>query len=617
MKKLSKQHRRNIVILASCLFVLLIGFQNCGKKEKGSDDLGSGGDGAGGGTTTTTTTTLEVTGIEDSITTPQLSWEWTCNQQPCKFRYNFSPNPSYTFPPTQNYLDKKTAEKTDIEGSHYLHIQAEKDGNESEVKNVSILIGPESSGGGGNSTLVDQIDTSGSHACSLLKDGHVKCWGNNEYGQLGYENTKNRGDGQAGSANISGLPNVNVHPVTGTDDEHLRKFIATGANHTCVLLRNECIKCWGENNQGQLGYSDKANNFGDSSGEMGEPLKAVGGLDFKVKSVDRGSDAVLATGHNHTCAITKDDSDGTKAKAIKCWGENDLGQLGQGNTNNLTFSEEPQPNDDIPDIDIHRDDDDSNDDGFLPRHIATGAKHTCAVLNNDCVKCWGGNQHGQLGLGDTDPRGDDEDEMGINLPPIGDMDLSFKVKTVVTGDWHTCAIMNNEDVQCWGWNDKGQLGVDNNAHIGNTKNAQDEVDFFPVDLGGKKAKSITAGAKHTCVTLDDDTTKCWGLNKSGQLGQGNTDDISDASGPAVPIESNTITPGTVVAGGENTCFILNDGKVKCWGNNEKGQLAKEHTCSLGNGLGYSASSTDKCNPLSTASDVMGKTVDTIEYLSFE
>ena len=645
MKKLSKKHRRNIVILASCLFVLLIGFQNCGKK--GSETFPSG---SGSSSTTTTTTssqntTLEVTEIEDSITTPRQSWTWNCTQsfRPCKFRYHFSPDDntsSLEALESKDYiLNDTTANKNDVEGNYFLYIQAEKNGSKSAVKKVPIVIGPESNEGGGNPALIDQIDIGGSHddndiiinshACSLLKDGHVKCWGSNNYGQLGYEDKKNRGDGQAGSVNISGLPNVNVHPVTGTDDDHLRKFIATGANHTCVLLRNECIKCWGENDQGQLGYNDKANNFGDSPGEMGEPLKPVGGLNFKVKSVDiGGDDAVLATGHNHTCAITKDDSDGTKAKAVKCWGANDKGQLGQGNTDNLTFNEAPQSND-IADIDIHDDpneQDQAKTEGFLPRHIATGAKHTCAVLNNDCVKCWGGNQHGQLGLGDTDHRGDnsddsstadvDEGEMGTNLPPIGDADLSFKVKTVVTGDWHTCAIMLNGEVQCWGWNDKGQLGVDV-PHIGNTKNAQGEVDFIPVDLGNKTAKSITAGAKHTCVTLEDDTTKCWGLNKSGQLGQGSTDDINDASGTAVPIENSGTIAGKTVAGGENTCFIGDDGKVKCWGNNEKGQLAQDHACSLGNGLGYSASSNDKCNPSSTASDVMGKTVDTIEYLSFE
>ena len=550
MKKFNQKHYKNAVILMGCLFVLVLGFQNCAKKNSLEQPSLPGNDNGGSSSGTTTS----------SVTT-----------------------------------------------------QTTNDGNNGNNGNNG------NTGGEKTPFLVDQLDTSGSHACSL-KDGYVKCWGLNDKGQLGLEDTSNRGNGPD---QISGLSNVDVHPVTGPDDDHLTKFIATGGKHTCVLLRNECIKCWGENDQGQLGYNDKANNFGDEAGEMGEPLKPVGGLNLKVKSVDiEDGDAVLATGHNHTCAITRDDADGAKAKALKCWGENDQGQLGQGHTNNLNFNTNPQP-DDIPDIDIHIDDDDSNDDGFLPRHIATGAKHTCVVLNNDCVKCWGGNEHGQLGLGDTDHRGDNSDdsntndnegEMGTQLPPVGGLD--FKVKTVVTGDWHTCAIMKGSDegsVQCWGWNDKGQLGVDK-AHVGNTKNAQDAVDFYPVDLGGQKAKSITAGAKHTCVTLEDDTTKCWGFNKSGQLGQGNTDDSSDAQ--TVSIESSLTIAGEAVAGGENTCFIGDDGKVKCWGNNDHGQLAKEHICSLGNGLGYSASSNDQCNS-PDAGDVRGKTVDTINYLSFE
>ena len=613
MKKLSKKHRRNIVILFSCLFVLLIGFQNCGKKEKGSGSFGSGdNDGTGGGTTTTTTpttsqnATLEVTEIENSGT-PQQRWTWNCNQPSCDFRYFITEDSSYSFPATQRYSPQNFATKNNVEGDYFLYIQAEKNESESAVKKVSIVIGPESNGGGGNPALIDQIDIGGSHTCALTHDngdddaGHVKCWGLNDKGQLGYGSTDNIGDG---AGEVSGLVDVDVHP--DSDDNHLTEFIATGGQHTCVLLENKCVKCWGSNELGQLGYSDTNNNIGDADSEMGSNLGPVGGQDFKVKSI--------ATGLAHSCSITTDDK-------AKCWGANDKGQLGQGNTDNLTFNEAPQSND-IADIDIHDDpseQDQAKIEGFLPRHIATGTKHTCAVLNNDCIKCWGENKYGQLGyeVQTNNPNlGDETGEMGTNLPPVGGME--FKVKAIAVGDSHTCAIMNSDDsVQCWGLNDKKQLGLGSTATSHHVPLDGTNLSTTKVDLGSNTAKSITAGAKHTCVTLNDDTTKCWGLNNSGQLGQGSTDDINDASGIAVPIENSGTIAGKTIASGENTCFIGDDGKVKCWGNNEKGQLAQDHACSLGNGLGYSASSNDKCNPSSTASDVMGKTVDTINYLSFE
>ncbi len=598
MEKLNKKHLKNVVILTSCLFVLIIGFQNCGKKKTNQE----------GGAEFDSSIDLEVTGIENS-TIPRQSWTWDCNNAPCEFRFVINESSAHdnALDDEAYSSDNNTAAGSDApgEGEYYLHIQAKKDVVESEVKTVSIVVGQEEV----TPSLVDQVDTSGSHACSL-KDGYVKCWGLNDKGQLGYGDTDNRGDGPD---EISGLADVSVHETIisgGTEDGHLTKFIATGDQHTCALLKNECVKCWGNNEYGQLGYGD-TDNRGDDVDEMGDNLDPVGSLEFKVKTV--------ATGLAHTCSITKTDT-------VRCWGGNDQGQLGQGSTDNLT---EPSP-----DVDIHNDPDEQDQAiiaGFLPKHVAAGAKHTCAMLNNDCVKCWGGNEYGQLGYGDMENRGDDandlvtedvdEGEMGLNLLPVGGME--FKVKAIATGDWHTCAIMkSNDSVQCWGLNDEGQLGVGSTQNIGDAKDAEDKVVFAPVDLGNQKAKSITAGARHTCVTLEDDSTKCWGLNKSGQLGQGSIANIGSADGetgtslPAIPIEASSIVKGSVVAGGDSTCFKLDDGKVKCWGNNDKGQLAKEHICSLGNGLGYSVSSTDQCNS-SDAEDVVGTTVDQIEYLSFE
>lgn len=566
VEKFSKEYHKRLYLLLGCLCTLFIGFQSCAKNDQD---------------TSPSKPKVEVTGITNS-STPQNSWTWSCSNPACTFRHFINQqSESYEFPNNHNYDDENTAQKSDVEGNYYLHIQAkDSNNNESEVKTVSIVIGQE----GQNDFFAKQLDTGGLHTCSLSKDLRMKCWGNNEYGQLGQGHTQNVGDG---INEMSQLRDINVHP---DEPDHLPEFIATGAKHTCAVLENKCVKCWGDNKYGQLGYSDTNNNRGDEADEMGSNLGPVGGLDFKVKTI--------VTGSTHTCAIMNNDK-------VRCWGQNDQGQLGQGSTNNAFI--EP---DKIPDVNVHPDEPD-----HLPESIVAGAKHTCVVLENKCVKCWGNNKYGQLGYSDTNNnRGDEANEMGSNLGPVGG--LAFKVKTLAAGDWHTCAIMKDDSVKCWGRNDKGQLGQNSRNNI------VDPTSLASVNLGGRTAKSIVTGAKHTCVTLDDESMKCWGFNEHGQLGQGSTDDIvlDEIAGnlKSVPVDSSRKIASTS-ANGDNTCFILDNGKIKCWGNNDYGKLGQGHICSLGNGKGYSASTEDdpntndffeQCNA-PNADDVIGKTVDTI------
>jgi alpha-tubulin suppressor-like RCC1 family protein len=125
------------------------------------------------------------------------------------------------------------------------------------------------------------------------------------------------------------------------------------------------------------------------------------------------------------------------------------------------------------------------------------------------VKCWGWNEYDNLGLGDRENRGDDADEMGDNLPAV-DLGTGRTAKAISVGSTHTCAILDDGTVKCFGYNAWGHLGLGDTEGRGNS--ASDMGDNLPtVDLGtGRTAMTISAGNGRTCALLDDDSVKCWG-----------------------------------------------------------------------------------------------------------
>merc|ERR1719343_673041 len=103
--------------------------------------------------------------------------------------------------------------------------------------------------------------------------------------------------------------------------------------------------------------------------------------------------------------------------------------------------------------------------GRSAKALASGYHHTCAIMDNDEVKCWGGNRYGQLGYGDTSNRGDASGEMGDSLAAI-DLGTGRSAKALACGSSHTCAILDNGEVKCWGMNGDDQLGYGDTSHRG-------------------------------------------------------------------------------------------------------------------------------------------------------
>jgi cysteine-rich repeat protein len=318
------------------------------------------------------------------------------------------------------------------------------------------------------------------HTCALLEGGDVQCWGFGSSGQLGYGNTQNVGDDEdPADAGLVDLPGTVTQVVAGTE-------------HTCALLDGGAVRCWGSGANGKLGLGNTA-FIGDDE------------LPASVQPVNLGAAAVqVAAGAVHSCAVVE-------GGELFCWGQNTNGQLGYGNTQNVGDDENPA---DVGPVDI----------GAPVIHVATGWQHTCVVTDQNAVRCWGNGANGRLGYGDTVSIGDDE------LPSsVGELDLGGDMAVALAlGQTHSCALLDDGGVRCWGESDVGQLGLADTVTIGD-----DELPALvgSVDLGGT-AVGISSYFEHTCTVMANNAVRCWGRNSDGQLGYGNTMVIGDDEAPA-------------------------------------------------------------------------------------
>jgi alpha-tubulin suppressor-like RCC1 family protein len=343
----------------------------------------------------------------------------------------------------------------------------------------------------------------------------------------------------------------------------LARYVDAGGSHTCVVLDDFSLKCFGSNSSGQIGSGGTA-SLGDAPAEMGDALLPVNlGTGRTVRAV--------STGTAHTCALLDD-------ATIRCFGEGDAGRLGRGSTADVGRTAASMGNALLP-INLGA--------GRTAKAIATGAAHTCALLDDDSVKCWGSNDDGQLGLGGTDPRGDDPDEMGDNLPSVSlGLPTGVRVTAIAAGDAHTCALLSNGTVKCWGSGGNGRLGSGDELSRG------DEADEMGVALpvvnvgSGRTVKAITAGAAHTCALRDTNDVVCWGYGSSGRLGSGNGNDLGDSTGEMgaalVPVALGTgRTAVALSAGASHTCAVLDNATAKCWGDGADGRTGNGTQNNLG------------------------------------
>ncbi|MCB0419810.1 MAG: hypothetical protein KDD61_02380 [Bdellovibrionales bacterium] len=399
----------------------------------------------------------------------------------------------------------------------------------------------------GLSGSVVQAERGYLHSCALLTSGAVECWGGGLYGQMGDGSTTDNmipamvtglssgvsqiavgqhstcalvggqvqcwGSGLYGQLGYGGTTTQSV-PVTVTGISTATQ-IARGSTFGCALLADGTVQCWGTNSSGQLGDG--------TTSEQLTPVAVLG-----LSNVTQ-----VIAGLNSTCAIINDGS-------VKCWGSNYSQEIDSSSGGTITTPIS------VPD--------------FLGvTKLAIGSGVICGVKSDSTMICRGSNSYGSLGLGyfsNSSPVATDASGVSSGITT-----MSASYESMDSG--HTCAVQNGAAI-CWGENYAGELG--------NGTTVRSSVPVFVSGLGSGVSK-VSVGGTHSCALLDTGAVMCWGSNNNGQLGNNSTTNSS------IPVAVSGLSSGVkdIKLGDGQSCALLTDGSINCWGANYYGQLGDSTT----------------------------------------
>ncbi len=329
------------------------------------------------------------------------------------------------------------------------------------------------------------------HSCALLSTGSIRCYGENDRGQLGNGTT--------------------TRSLTAVDVQSAATFSSIGeaqGKWSCALTATGTAQCWGYNAYGQLGDG--------TTTDRSTPV-AVNGL---------GGVTEIATGNTHACALLAD-------ATLRCWGDSYFGELGAGNVVGTQLS--PIPVVGLTDV----------------TGVEVGNLRTCATVESGALHCWGSNTNGGLGDGTTVQRN----------TPVQVLGVQNAVDVELGSGGHTCVVELGGTVKCWGSNNFGAIG------LGSAPNSLTPVVVEP--LAG--AIDVAAGYAHTCGLFGDGTVSCIGMNTDGQLGDGTT--TSRRTFATVPGLTGVLR---IDASSYNTCADTATERF-CWGRNGSGQVGDTTT----------------------------------------
>ena len=383
------------------------------------------------------------------------------------------------------------------------------------------------------------------YGCAVTNDKKVQCWGSNIKGQLGDNTTTKRAypayvvDGDGSSDHLTGIVEV-----------------AAGSNHVCALKSNGKVLCWGEGENGRLGHGGTA--------DKDHPVYVKAN-----SSTDLTGMVQITAGSNYTCALKENGQ-------VLCWGNDGYGQLGNGGT---ATDAQLYP------VSVHQSESSSNPlTGIV--QVQAGGNYTCALSSAGRAYCWGYGANGQLGSSDkTIYIANDGDYSGVNrhapllvLTAKGGVPLSRIREISPGGATHSCALLEGGGVKCWGGDYLGRLG-----------NGESGGQYFPVDvLAGPGSSNnlsgitrLAAARQGHCGLSSSGGVKCWGAGNLGQLGNGANHHQSRPVDVILGRGQSTALGGVIdLARGAQVSFSCaqhQEGRLLCWGKNDKG--------ALGNGLG--------------------------------
>ncbi len=296
--------------------------------------------------------------------------------------------------------------------------------------------------------------------------------------------------------------------------------IAAGSQSTCVLRSDGQVSCWGAGAMTGISTGIPEARLISAMGSTicvaGGSVKCWTAQDPQPQMIENLSEVVsLSVGQDHACAL---DPSGQ----VYCWGSNLMGQIGAGTWLGIRASTPAR-------VSLTQ----------AARSLVAGSRHSCALLADTSVACWGGTWPGQ----------------GSYLPqPLEGM---WGVMALAAGDTLTCGLLTDGRVPCWGSDEFGQLGNGELPSAGRIVLAN----------GIREAVAIRTGLYHACALLQNGTIKCWGANTLGQLGNGSHRSSS------IPVTVAGISTAKLITAGDlHTCAVLESDAIQCWGANDSGQL---------------------------------------------
>jgi len=380
------------------------------------------------------------------------------------------------------------------------------------------------------STGVARVVAGAQHSCALFHDGRLRCWGSGANAKLGYGDLQAIGDDETPAS-------AGDVPIGETVVD-----LALGREHTCVLLEGGALRCWGLNNRWQLGVPAYELNevIGDAPDELPSALPDVllGAAPVAIAATTWSTLVLFDTGE------------------VICFGQNaGFGTCGYGN-NDFAIGSDQQPSTLEP-IEL----------GGTAWAIRGGGDHACALLDDGNARCWGFNEVGALGTGDLETIGNDE--LPTAVPAI---DYPQDIVDIQPSLRHTCVLLDDGAVRCWGKNDQGELGYGNtDATLIDWTTAAD------VSLGGPAIALASHEAGHQCALLENGDVRCWGDANFGRLGYGDAgNDVGDDEVPS-SLEPVLLAAGEVhdlAVGNSYSCARIDEGQVLCWGANSSGQIGQ-------------------------------------------
>jgi prepilin-type N-terminal cleavage/methylation domain-containing protein len=387
---------------------------------------------------------------------------------------------------------------------------------------TGVFVGP-----GPWSIAATQISAGNLHTCAVVVDGTARCWGSGSSGRLG--------DGGTSSRNTPRLVQVSGTNAILNNVQQ----ISAGSAHTCALLTDTGVKCWGSSANGRLG------NGSVGAGSVTRAVDVV--VPLNPDDPGSGTEPLLgaiqvSSGNAHTCAVMNNGG------GVKCWGINTSGRLGDGTTDQSAYP-----------VDVVVPLDPANPGlGTEPLtgivQVTASAEHTCAVHQNGTAYCWGANTNGRLGDNTTTAK----PYATLVVRPDDGLGPLQSVSQISSTGGTTCARTTQGAVFCWGLGTSGQIG--NGGIL--------SVSLPTQVLGLAGVVQVNAGGTHNCATTTQGAVFCWGAGADGRLGDGFA---FNRAQPALVLGLNSAN-AFATAGERHSCALSVYGDVRCWGLGTSGQL---------------------------------------------